>query len=68
MKLSVDDVKKAATYLEEVTMATLHHFETNKRDSLLMAGLMQTMESNLGSMPANMMDVKFAVHCTVPFH
>ena len=46
------------TNLEEVTMATLNHFETNERDSLLMAGLMQTIKANLGSMPSNM-DTKF---------
>ena len=39
-------------------MAALIRFETNERDSLLMAGRMQTIESNLGSMPAKM-DVKF---------
>ena len=39
--------------LDEVTMAMLKRFETNKRDVLLMAGLMQTIKSNMGSMPAN---------------
>ena len=44
--------------LEEVTMATLKRFETNERDALLMAGLMQSIKSNMGSMPANI-DAKF---------
>ena len=39
-------------------MATLKRFETNERDSLLMAGVMQSIKSNLGSIPVNL-DAKF---------
>ena len=44
--------------LEEVAKATLKRFESDEADALMMAGVIQTVKANVGSMPPNM-DPKF---------
>ena len=44
--------------LEEVAKATLKRFESDEADALMMAGVIQTIKANVGSMPPNM-DPKF---------
>ena len=46
------------TNLTQVAGATLKRFQSNEKDTLLMAGMIQTLKANLGTAPANL-DQKF---------